>query len=331
MAQITRTLVVPPLHQALLHASLEAQGYTFSEQPQALWRARAPDVTVILYRSGKLVIQGRRADLACASITEALGLAPSSAATSPPSKRPPRDTAPDAAGEPVPAGVPPLYAAAVRALPHPAPGAWIGIDETGKGDYFGPLVVGAVRVSLSELGWLAELGVSDSKGLTDARALDLAGTLETALAHEVLVISPARYNELYAEFGNLNRMLAWAHAKAANAVLERASADLILSDQFARGDVVARQMKLNTHTRAVRFIQRTRAENDPAVAAASVLARARFLRELKRLEKTFGVRLAKGAGSPVLKAGRDLVRTHGAERLRDVAKLHFRTTQQIGG
>ncbi|TVQ99324.1 MAG: ribonuclease HIII [Deltaproteobacteria bacterium] len=334
MPSNTRTYKLAALDEPALRSFLTGAGFAFSDLPYAHWQARRAGATVSFYRSGKLLVQGRDCDPLCAELDALLQhsappQAATRAATRTTDRSAPRDDTSDAADR-IPSAARRFLVARSR-LPDPLPDAWVGIDETGKGDYFGPLVVAAARVHVDDLGWLAELGVGDSKGLTDARATQLAQTLAPTIPHHVLVLAPDRYNELYAEIGNLNHLLAWAHAAAADSLLAETDAELILSDQFTRTDLISRRLRTREHTRSVRFTQRTRAEDDAAVACASILARARFLAELRRLERAFGVKLAKGAGSPVLKAGRALVRDHGRERLRDVAKLHFKTTGQIGG
>lgn len=202
----------------------------------------------------------------------------------------------------------------------------IGVDESGKGDYFGPLVIAACYVGPEHY---AELeGVRDSKKLTDALALKLDAVIRRVCPHAVVAIGPTKYNELYAKIGNLNRLLAWGHARAIENALEQHPSELVISDQFA--DPAGLKRALLQKGREVRLESRVRAESDLAVAAASVLARAEFLRRLRSLGETVGMDLPKGAGSPVLEAGRKFVRTLGRERLGEVAKLHFKTTQQLG-
>ncbi|MGH7635606.1 MAG: ribonuclease HIII, partial [Gemmatimonadaceae bacterium] len=207
---------------------------------------------------------------------------------------------------------------------------WVGSDESGKGDYFGPLVVAAV--ALNETSWrvLEALGVQDSKNLTDARASALAHQIRDIAPHEVVTIMPPRYNELWRKFGNLNRLLAWSHARAIEDVLERApEATAAVADQF--GDASLIERALFERGRQVRLVQMPRAERDPAVAAASILARAEFLRRLDQLGREAGVRLPKGASAAVDAVARALVQSRGREVLHGLAKEHFKTTQRVVG
>lgn len=210
-------------------------------------------------------------------------------------------------------------------------GAHIGSDEAGKGDYFGPLVVAAVYADEVALERLPEAGVKDSKRVSSMKRL---WELEKAAkqicpAFEVVLISPARYNELLDKMGNLNRLLAWAHARAIENVLEKKpDCALAVTDQF--GDEKYLEQSLMKRGRRIRLLQRVRAEDDPAVAAASTLARAAFVRSLKRLSAEAGVELPRGAAH-VVSAGREIYERGGEELLRRVAKWHFKTTKQVVG
>jgi ribonuclease HIII len=201
----------------------------------------------------------------------------------------------------------------------------IGVDESGKGDYFGPLVIAACYVGPEHL---AELeGVRDSKKLTDLQAISLSGVIMRHCPHKVVVINPPKYNELYASIGNLNSLLAWGHARAIEEVLEIQPAERVISDQFA--DPAGLKRRLFQKGRNVVLESVVRAEADIAVAAASVLARAEFLRRLKRIGEEVGMNLPKGAGPPVIDAAKRYVAKFGERELAKVAKVHFKTTQTV--
>jgi len=205
----------------------------------------------------------------------------------------------------------------------------IGIDESGKGDYFGPLVIAAVYVDLVTESELTLMNVRDSKKISDGRILEMSPEIRMICPHSIIVIGPQRYNELYTKIRNLNRLLAWGHAKALETLLERVSCGRAISDQF--GDERLILNVLQEKGRTIVLEQRHKAESDIAVAAASILARAEFLLRLKRLSDEIGTALPKGASPAVELAGRMLVKRHGEERLGSVAKLHFRTTQAVLG
>lgn len=206
----------------------------------------------------------------------------------------------------------------------------IGIDESGKGDYFGPLVIAAVFVDATTQGELALMEVRDSKKISDGRILEMAPDIKTICPHSVIAIGPQKYNELYAKIKNLNRLLAWGHARALENLLERGvSCERAISDQF--GDERLILNALQEKGRKIVLEQRTKAEADLAVAAASILARAEFLIRLKRLSEEIGTTLPKGASTAVELAGKMIVKKHGRERLQSVAKLHFKTTKVVLG
>jgi ribonuclease HIII len=212
----------------------------------------------------------------------------------------------------------------------PGAACWVGSDESGKGDFFGPLVIAAVAVDTTSWRVLETLGVQDSKRLTDARIAPLAAQIRDAAPHEVITIMPARYNELWRTFGSVNRLLGWAHARAIENVLERApQATAAVADQF--GDESIIRKALFERGRTVTLVQMHRAESDPAVAAASVLARAEFVRRLDGLSRDAGVRLPKGASAAVDTVARALVRSRGADVLSSLAKVHFKNTQRATG
>ena len=202
----------------------------------------------------------------------------------------------------------------------------IGTDEAGKGDYFGYLVVAAVYVEPQQEQALRQLGVRDSKRMSDDAVRRVAQGLKSRALHDVVRISPRRYNDLYAELRNLNRLLAWGHARAIENLLGRAPASLVVSDQF--GDEEWLRRALMRKGRQVELLQAPRAEQDVAVAAASVLARAVFLETLEALSARVGVALPKGA-THVLEAARELWRRGGEDLLREVAMLVFKTTNSV--
>ncbi len=204
---------------------------------------------------------------------------------------------------------------------------WIGLDESGKGDYFGPLVVAGVAVTPPLAEQLTAWGVRDSKRISDGRIEQLDVMIRRACPFEVIAIGPEKYNELYEKFKNLNHLLAWAHARTLENLLERAACLRAIADQF--GDARLIERALMQRGRTIRLEQRHRAEADPAVAAASIVARAEFVHRLARLGSEIGCTLPKGASKQVEAAARALVAEHGSDVLGRVAKLHFRTTQSV--
>jgi len=205
--------------------------------------------------------------------------------------------------------------------------SWIGLDESGKGDYFGPLVVAGVQVDPELSAQLVTWGVKDSKRLTDKRILELEPKIREACRYAVVAIGPERYNALYEKMRNLNKLLAWAHARTLENLLSETESPRAIADQF--GDERFIKNALMEKGRQIELEQRPRAEEDPAVAAASILARAEFLKRLKRLSEEHRLDLPKGASDQVRAAAVKLVKERSVEVLRKVAKWHFRTTQQV--
>lgn len=209
----------------------------------------------------------------------------------------------------------------------------IGIDESGKGDLFGPLVVAGVYVNREIVLQLKELGVMDSKKISgDKRILELAEGIKAipGLAWDVLILKPERYNELYQSFRNLNRLLAWGHARVIENLLEqRPDCPFALSDQFANPKVL--QAALMERGKKIELRQRTKAEADPAVAAASILAREKFVWWLRETGKRLGYTLQKGVSAEVKKTARLFLEQKGAEEFPKLAKMHFRTAFEVLG
>jgi ribonuclease HIII len=206
-------------------------------------------------------------------------------------------------------------------------GSRIGIDESGKGDYFGPLVIAAAFVTPETEPDLRLMEVRDSKRMSDGRILELAPDIRQVCPHSIVAIGPQRYNQLYLKIRNLNRLLAWGHARALENLLERVDCGLAIADQF--GDERFILNALLEKGKCVSLVQRPKAEADLAVAAASILARAEFLIRLKRLSDEIALPLPKGASQQVELAARMVVKKHGKERLETVAKMHFKTTQAV--
>lgn len=216
-------------------------------------------------------------------------------------------------------------ASRVDASPH------FGVDESGKGDYFGPLVVAGVYSDERTAEALVKLGCKDSKAIPDDKVIaSIAAKIVKVpgIAYEVVCIGPKRYNELYTEFGNLNRFLAWGHARVIAALHEKVpSCPRALSDQFANEWVL--KTALGKRHIPVQLEQRTKAESDVAVAAASILARARFVKWMTDTAAASGCDMPLGCSSHVVKAAQAFVNKYGMERLNEVAKLHFKTTAKL--
>jgi len=205
-----------------------------------------------------------------------------------------------------------------------------GVDESGKGDFFGPLVISGVYVDRGIGRKLLDAGVVDSKRIgSDTRIRALADTIRKSSLGlvETVLIGPAKYNELYEKFGNLNKLLGWGHARVIeNLLAKKPACPRSLSDQFADARVIS--ASLLKHGRKIAIEQRPRAESDIAVAAASIVAREAFINWLERKSKELGIRLERGVSPSVKDTARKLVEMNGPDALREVAKVHFRTAHE---
>ena len=207
----------------------------------------------------------------------------------------------------------------------------MGIDESGKGDLFGPLVVVGAYVDNTLVSKMREMDVRDSKTITsDNKALDLGRALRGLLQNKfsVVKIGPAAYNRLYSKMRNVNTMLAWAHARAIENLLENVpDCPRAISDQFGSKKQV--EQALLKKGREIELVQRHKAESDMAVAAASIIARELFLRGLFDMKQKYGMEFPKGASARVREAAIALVKNKDPKVLLETTKCHFKTTDEV--
>jgi ribonuclease HIII len=214
-------------------------------------------------------------------------------------------------------------------------GTYIGTDESGKGDYFGPLVIAGVLVTETTIPKLAELGVMDSKKLTDKIIANLASEIVAVVgqsAVSVVEIGPQKYNELYNKFKsggrNLNHLLAWGHARVIENLLSaHPDCHQAVADQFGSEHYILSM--LQEKGQQIKLYQTPKAEANIGVAAASIIARHRFVQKLSQLATQFATPLPPGANPQVKTAARAVIARHGRDALAQVAKLHFKTTQEL--
>jgi ribonuclease HIII len=210
--------------------------------------------------------------------------------------------------------------------------AHAGLDESGKGDFFGPVIAATVIAQPSMIKAWREAGAQDSKKITENRILELdrlirgthGAVVETCFCHTM-----ARYNELMSRpYQSLNKLLAWQHATALKNALGHKPVPWGLLDQFSEQPLVQRELKkMGVENFELRM--RTKAEEDPVVAAASIVARAEYVRQMHALSKKFGAPLQKGASAQVKVQAAEIMRKFGARALGDFAKLHFRTAYEV--
>ncbi len=286
-----------------LKKDLPAQGFTLTDPPPqyTLFQAKKSGISCTLYSSGKLMVQGKAMGEFIEFYLEPL--LESFSFTYPDLKTTKKETKEN----------------------HDE--AHIGIDESGKGDFFGPLCIAGVYADSAGIARLEALGVKDSKDLNDATILKLAKSIRTACDHHIVKINPLKYNELYEQFKNLNTLLAWGHATVIEHLVAKTNCRNVIVDQFANERVVLTALKRKKLD--LNLLQRHRAEEDLVVAAASILARETFLLGLELLSKEFSLKLPKGASKTTIEAGRTFVKKYGSQALCNVGKLHFKTTASI--
>jgi len=290
-----------------LHAILRDRNYEFREVPYARFAAGREKLTVVFYESGKLVVQGKNTRDFIEFILEPEVL------------------------QRVELG----YEDVLKPeMLRPR----IGVDESGKGDFFGPLCIAAVYVNESVIRAWQETDIRDSKRITsDKKIRDFAEQIRKTpgCVSTVVPVGNDAYNRLYAKMRSVNRLLAWGHARVIENLMEQQARlvpppELAISDQFAASkDTVSKAMM--AFGREIELVQRHKAEADLAVAAASILARAEFIDRLAALEKEWEVKLPKGASKQVDTAARELFESNGVDALKKVSKMHFRTAFRAQG
>lgn len=279
-----------------LKRKLEEDGFTFSEIEHALWRAQNKDVNATVYKSGKILVQGKGTEnftvkyLNCKIENK-------------------------------------ITQQTLLEVPKNNYSSWIGTDESGKGDYFGPLVIAGVLVDNSNYNEFIDLGIKDSKKLRDDNIEKLALKIKAKSTFSVVTINPTKYNELYGKFNNLNNLLAWGHARAIENILEKKDCKKAISDKFGNESLI--KNALMTKGKTIELEQRVRAEDDIAVAAASILARAEFVSRMKKMSQEYQLEFPKGASDKVLSQAKLFISKYGFESLSNVAKIHFKTTSQV--
>jgi ribonuclease HIII len=290
-----------------LEEYLRANDFRFREVPYARFAAEKEKTNVVFYQSGKLVLQGKGTQDFIEFVLEPRIL------------------------QEVKLG----YEETLNpALLDPR----IGVDESGKGDFFGPLCVAGVYVNKTVLDAWKGAGIRDSKKISgDFRIAELAKVIRATpgCVYNVVAIGNEAYNRLYSKLESVNAMLAWGHARVIENLMGTAYQMnppplRAISDQFAHDKSVVAKALMGLG-RSLELVQRHRAEEDLAVAAASILARNEFVSRLSRMGRQFDFEFPKGAGSDVDEAAKEWVAKHGAEKLAQVAKTHFRTALRAQG
>lgn len=279
--------------------------------PYAKWQAKDGDTVITLYESGKVVFQGKDADLASDFwiTTEKLNSG----------KVDVKNSANKEKKEKLDYINPKIYYAST-----------IGSDEVGTGDYFGPIVVTATFVAKENIPFLEELGVKDSKKMTDDKILEVVPKIIKTIPYESIILSNKEYNEKYNSDINMNKIKAILHNKALMTIKNKEqNYDYIVVDQFAEPYVYFNYLKTSSNVvRNITFM--TKAEDKClSVACASIISRYIFLKEFDKLSKSLEMNLLKGASDKVDEQGLTIVKKYGIDKLSEIAKLNFKNTEKI--
>lgn len=297
-----KTLYTSPINKeqmALLDTWLDKHLWAPYEVAYAQFAYKSRDVNVVAYKSGKLVVQGKGTEDFVMFVLE-----------------------------------PEILKEAVFGYDEAYHPEWFeahaGIDESGKGDLFGPLVSACVIADGKAVKLWQEQDLKESKKISsDKAALALAKKIRDTegVIVKVSYANMQKYNELYNRFGNLNQMLAWMHAKAIENALVECPVPWGMLDQFTKQPLVQRQLKKDG-VKEFDLKMQTKAESDPVVAAASIIARATYIFAMKKLSEEVGIELKKGASSTTKAQAVEIVKKFGKDALPKFAKMHFKTAQE---
>lgn len=283
----------------------------------AFWEIKHKDFVAVFYNSGKFVIQGKNILVLLDSLGANFNEIEAKA-----------QRFKDEKGNEGNASISPSVSVSKNSsllTAHSSP--YIGTDESGKGDFFGPLVIAGVMIDEKNRKIFEDMGIKDSKALKDEQMLKMLHEIQKHSVFSVVSITNAKYNELYIKFMNLNKLLAWGHARVIENILEKKHCEYALSDKF--GDEKLILNALMEKGQSIKLEQRVRAESDIAVAAASVLARATFVQRMSDMEGYYGVKFPKGCNDNVKDAAKEFIKMYGKKRLYEVCKGHFKTYHEI--
>jgi ribonuclease HIII len=290
-----------------LETAISSRGFKFRAVPYARFAGEKDKINVVFYESGKLVVQGKGTQEFIEFVLEPEVLKQARLG----------------------------YETVLNPdllLPR------IGVDESGKGDFFGPMCVAGVYVNATVVKSWQDKGIRDSKNISsDKKISELAELIRKTpgCVPSVVPIGNEAYNRLYTKMKSVNSILAWGHARVIENLMgqkHRMNPPPVkaISDQFASSKSVIEKAMMSAG-RGIELVQRHKAEEDLAVAAASILARDEFVKGLAKLEKQFEMKLPKGASTAVDAAAKQFVEERGAENLSKVAKTHFRTALRAQG
>ncbi len=274
------SLDFPLKYKDRLFLWLKNRHFSFKNLEYAFFKAEKDGISLILYKSGKLLIQGKESEALYNDIRDKFFKMKES--------------------------------------------TWMGTDEAGKGDYFGPLVVAGVIVQPKDESNLLKIGIKDSKRLSPAKIEELAGLIKKNFLFKVLIIKPEEYNRIYEEKKNLNHILSDAHIKVIKSLSERYPVNRVVVDKFSKKSGIPEYFKNKIEIEEV-----VGGERDVACAASSILARYAFEKEMREMSAKYQFEFPKGAGKKVREALSLFLDRFSKEELGKVAKLHFKLTKEV--
>ena len=278
--------------------------------PYAILQADDGDTVVTIYQSGKVVFQGRDADLAADFWIETEKINYGKAiVTSSDDKKEKKEVE--------------------RKIPLRINS--IGSDEVGTGDYFGPIVVTASYVTKEDVDFLLELGVKDSKKMTDNEIIRVVPQIIKRIPYHTFVLNNKQYNELYNSDMNMNKMKAILHNKVLSAFADKNKYpyDYVVVDQFENPKSYYNHLS-EAKFKVYNITFLTKAEDQClSVACSSLISRYIFLQEIDKISKNVGMDIPKGAGDIVDEVGKKIVSKLGNDKLREIAKMNFKNTEKI--
>lgn len=296
----TYTMTLTSAQTTKLKTLLKERDFEFKEVPYAHFGAAKGKVQIVAYQSGKLVVQGKEAKDFIEFTLE-----------------------PEILGE-----------AKLGYEQHHNPEHFIphiGVDESGKGDFFGPLVIVGAYADEQAIRTLLELGVRDSKTITSAKkCAQLADEIKKTrgVRYEIIAILPEKYNQLQKKMGSVNEVLGWSHARVIENLLEKIPCERAVCDQFARTEWTIKKY-LGKLGKTIHVHQQHKAESDPVVAAASILARSTFVNWLLNKGRELNFTVPLGASARVKQVASELVEKLGRDEVAKLVKTHFKTWNEL--
>lgn len=278
--------------------------------PYAVFQADEADTVVTLYESGKCVFQGISADIDAniwAETEKHLN----------PNKTIEKKTAENKEKNKTQKN-PKIYNSTS-----------IGSDETGTGDYLGPIVVTATYVKKENIPFLEKLGVKDSKKMDDNYILKIAPSIIKEIDYSSMILKNEDYNKWH-ESMNINKMKAILHNKVLlDLTKKHKDYEYIIVDEFAKFYTYYRYLnEAKEIQKNITFI--THAEDTSmSVACGAIISRYILLKEFEKLSKKYNIQIPKGAGTKVDETAAKIAKKYGIDILKKIAKYDFKNTEKI--